>query len=525
MPDEIDDDVPVYFSPGDDNVDLGEEVDKKALLEDEPPIEWSRYKPEKTLEEAAYEAEKKGEVKILGKSNKKLKRHESNPGASDKRSSNEANGDSHKGGKSKKSGEDSSILQTATGKLRDMRAKLGIANRKEVDLTQFTSGTSDNEIQRNQESRSSSNITDFPFMKLLIGLSAINIFAVGLWCGSFIFPKTKMETSLVKDSQLTSKKVGKLVGDTTFSSIVERVSPVVVNIDTRFKRRSQRKQMRIDYGGANQDQASGVIITSTGHILTNNHVIPKNTQIRVTLHDGREFSAKVVGRDSYTDLAVIKIDTVNLPVAKFGQIHKMHSGDWAIVIGSPYGLDHSVTIGVISALDRTVADFNHHVPFIQTDAAINPGNSGGPLVNIDGEIIGIATGAVRSGARGIAFAIPIDIANRVSKRLIKDGMIARPYFGVYMQDVDPGRKKARTLPSNPIFVMIRNVVPNGPADQSGLRRGDIIRKVNGTPVNSSDEVRAFIKISSPGDVLDFTVQRGKSVVDKKVKLGIYPKDL
>ena len=521
MPDEIDDDVPVYFSPGDENVDLGEEVDKKALLQDEPPIEWSRYKPEKTLEEAAHEAEKKGEVKILGKSNRKLKRHGSDKDASSERSSNQANGDS----KPKKSGEDSSILQTATGKLRDMRAKLGIANRKEVDLTQFSSGASDNDEQPEQKLKPSSKLTDFPFMKLLIGLSAINIFALGLWCGSFLFPKSKMETSLLKDSQISSKKVGKLVGDTTFSRIVEQVSPVVVNIDTRFTRRSKDKKARIDYGGSNQDQASGVIISSTGHILTNNHVIPKNTQIRVTLHDGRDFPAKIVGRDSYTDLAVIKIDTNNLPVAKFGQIHKMHSGDWAIVIGSPYGLDHSVTIGVVSALDRTVADFNHHVPFIQTDAAINPGNSGGPLVNIDGEVIGIATGAVRSGARGIAFAIPIDIANRVSKRLIKDGMIARPYFGVYMQDVDPGRKKARTLPSNPIFVMIRNVVPNGPADQSGLRRGDIIRKVNGTPVNSSDEVRAFIKISSPGDLLDITIQRGKSVVDKKVKLGIYPKDM
>lgn len=518
MPDEIEDDVPVYVSGADDSIDLTENVDKKALLEDEPPIEWSRYKPEKTLEEAAEEAEQKGEVKIKGRSNKDPNNEPSAPDKS-------VNPFIESMQKAESS---SSVLQTATSKLRAMRNKLGIANRKEVDLSQFSSTAG-------AEDSSSAGVTAShpgakpPVNKLLIILTAVNVFALGIWCGSFLFPSNRMQTSLVEeDKALNNPKLSgksKLMGDTTFSNIVEKLSPSVVNIDTRYVRRNQNKKLSVDYGGSNQDQASGLIISSNGHILTNNHVIPRNTQIRVTLFDSREFPAKVVGRDSYTDLAVIKIDAKNLPIAKFGQIHKMHSGDWAIVIGSPYGLDHSVSLGVISALDRKVVDFNHHVPFIQTDAAINPGNSGGPLVNIDGEVIGIATGAVRSGSRGIAFAIPIDVANRVAKKIVRFGAVARPYLGIYMKNIDPNRKKARSLPSNPVNVQIGKVVPGGPADICGLRRGDIILKVNGSVVNSADEVRAFIKTSSPGDILKMSLQRGVNIVEKNVKLGLYPENM
>ncbi len=541
MPDDIDDDVPVYFSPGDDSTEVNEDIDRKALLEDEPPIEWSRYKPEKTLEDASKEASEKGEVKIRGKSNKDKDTRITSFGLQSLKKNGE------RSDRATDSGSDAEN-QSASQNLRDMRNKLGIGNRVEVKLSHFenrggseplpgaSSGGADKFVSGSaaEKSGEDSLLAGFGatvpkrWAKPILALLVLNVFAMGLWCGSFLFPNSRTTSSLVPDitpggEADKDKKAEFLRGDTTFSKIVQRMNPVVVNVDTRH-RVGDGKSIR-DTGGYGQAQASGLVISSEGHILTNNHVIPQNTQIRITLSDGREFDAKVVGRDSYTDLAVVKINAKGLPVANFGDIHKMHPGDWAIVIGSPYGFDHSISLGVVSALDRKVADFNHHVPFIQTDAAINPGNSGGPLVNIDGEVIGIATGAVKSGARGIAFAIPIDVANRVAKKLIRDGRIARPYLGIYMRDIDPQRKKARTLPGNPIAVAVANVVPSGPADISGLRRGDIILKVNGTVVNSSDEVRAFIKSSAAGDILLMSIQRGLNVIEKRVKLGVYPDNL
>ena len=532
FPEDLEDDVPVYFSPGDDNVEIAENIDKKALLEDEPPIEWSRYKPEKTLEDASKEAKMMGEVKIRGKSNKDKDNRITSFGLKSIGQSGAAKGDKPR----EDSTDDSSDLPSpkpSEQKLLDMRNKLGIGNRVEVKLSHFEAPGDSSSPVESASSQTSQTRAEEPALlntlsprwrKILLGLTALNIFALGIWCGSFLFPNSRATTSFAGDQPSPGKNGEKsfVTGDTTFSKIVERLNPVVVNVDTRFRAADGAGR---GYGNSGQAQASGLIISSEGHILTNNHVIPENTQIRITLSDGRDFDAKVVGRDSYTDLAVVKIKGGNLPVAPFGNIHKMHPGDWSLVIGSPYGLDHSVSLGVISALDRKVADFNHHVPFIQTDAAINPGNSGGPLVNIDGEVIGIATGAVKTGARGIAFAIPIDVANRVAKKLIRDGKIARPYLGLYMRDYDPDAKKSRTLPGHPIAVTVANVVPGGPADISGLRRGDIILKVNGTVVNSSDEVRAFIKTSNPGDILVMSLQRGLNVIEKKVKLGLYPSNM
>lgn len=534
FPEDLEDDVPVYFSPGDDNVEIAENIDKKALLEDEPPIEWSRYKPEKTLEDASKEAKMRGEVKIRGKSNKDKDNRITSFGLKSIKQSGEAKGD--KPGED--SATDSSDLVTpkpSEQKLLDMRNKLGIGNRVEVKLSHFENPTGESSNKGAGSVEAAGIPVNAPvsdpigslsprWRKILLGLTALNIFALGLWCGSFLFPNSRTTTSFAVDHASQGKSTEKsfVSGDSTFSKIVERLNPVVVNVDTRYRAADGASR---GYGSSGQAQASGVIVSSEGHILTNNHVIPENTQIRITLSDGRDFDAKVVGRDSYTDLAVVKIKARDLPVAPFGNVHKMHPGDWSLVIGSPYGLDHSVSLGVISALDRKVADFNHHVPFIQTDAAINPGNSGGPLVNVDGEVIGIATGAVKTGARGIAFAIPIDVANRVAKKLIRDGTIARPYLGLYMRDYDPDAKKSRTLPGHPIAVTVANVVPGGPADISGLRRGDIILKVNGTVVNSSDEVRAFIKTSNPGDILVMSLQRGLNVIEKKVKLGLYPSNM
>lgn len=509
MSDERDDDVPIYFSPGDDNIEI-DEFDRKALLEDQPAHEWDRYKPAKTLEQAAEEARKAGEVKIRGMRNRRSSEEQEAESSTDRKTRSQ------------------SITMTRLKMITEHSGSDSIP-RLPVDEGEEASGV------HNVPRAPSPALQTAPAVetglsnawKLILGLLALNIFAVGIWCGSFLFPNSSHVSSLYEDESKPAAPVGSkekprkirlLKGDTTIADIVERLNPVVVNIDTRYAHEGTRPH------GPGQNQGSGLVIQSDGYILTNNHVIPANTQIRVTLDDRREFEGKVVGRDSYTDLAVIKIDANYLQTARLGSVDDLRPGDWAIAIGSPYGYDHSVSVGVVSALDRRV-DYDHHVAFIQTDAAINPGNSGGPLVNIDGEVIGICTSAVQSGARGIGFAIPVDLANSVSRKLMSEGSIARPYLGLYMRDIDPERKKARSLPSKPIAVVVNKVVAGGPAADAGFHPGDLIARVNGTPVHSSDEVRAFIHAARPGDTLDMDIVRNGISSRLKVKLGNYPSNI
>ncbi|MBZ0188916.1 MAG: trypsin-like peptidase domain-containing protein [Candidatus Obscuribacterales bacterium] len=516
MADERDDDVPIYFSPGDENIEL-EEFDAKALLKDEAPAhEWDRYKPAKTLEQASEEASMAGEVKIRGMRNRRMNGKTGEVSDSDKKTRTQSMTYTRLKQITQQSSSELPIARASyNGPMPDAdepgQAEDTIASRNSNAI-----GTG--EFRTMSEPGTISNI-----WKLVLGLLALNVFAVGIWCGSFMFPSQSNVSSLYEgesvevDSRKKGKKFRMLKGDTTVADVVERLNPVVVNIDTRYAHEGGRRP-----AGPGLSQASGLIIRSDGYIITNNHVIPNNTQIRVTLDDKREYVAKIVGRDAYTDLAVIKINANNLQVAPFGSVEDLRPGDWAIVIGSPYGYDHSVTVGVVSALNRQVNDFNHHVSFIQTDAAINPGNSGGPMVNIDGQVIGISTAAVQSGARGIAFSIPIDTANEVAKKLISEGSIARPYLGLYMKDIDPNRKKAQSLPGSPVAVAVHKVVNEGPGDRAGFLPADLITKVNGTPVHSSDEVRAFIRAGKPGDQIDMDIVRRGSAMKLKVILGTYP---
>lgn len=265
---------------------------------------------------------------------------------------------------------------------------------------------------------------------------------------------------------------------------------------------------------------SGVVIREDGFILTNNHVVGQADEIKVTLNDKREFQGKVVGRDSFTDLALVKIDTKGLPVAQMGTSKSLRPGDWAIAIGSPLGLDHSVTMGIISALGRSLNDINS-VDFIQTDAAINPGNSGGPLLNIRGEVIGLNT-AIRGDAQNIGFAIPIDIAKDVTEQLLKDGSIKRPYVGVYMQDVDEKLAKSLGVPGDTKGVLVAKVEPDGPAEKAGLLPGDVIEKVDGTAVASSKEVQRQIRAKKVNETVTFLVLRNGALTASTIKLGDYP---
>lgn len=265
---------------------------------------------------------------------------------------------------------------------------------------------------------------------------------------------------------------------------------------------------------------SGVVIRQDGYILTNNHVVGQADEIKVTLNDKREFQGKVVGRDSFTDLALVKIDATGLPIAQLGTSKNLRPGDWAIAIGSPLGLDHSVTMGIISALGRSLSDINS-VDFIQTDAAINPGNSGGPLLNIRGEVIGLNT-AIRGDGQNIGFAIPIDIAKEVVDQLVKGGTIKRPYVGIYMQDLNEKIAHAIGVPANTKGVLIAKVEPEGPAARGGLTAGDVIEKVDGKPVLTSKEVQKQIRSHKVDETVDFLVLRNGALTAATVKLGDYP---
>lgn len=266
---------------------------------------------------------------------------------------------------------------------------------------------------------------------------------------------------------------------------------------------------------------SGVIIRPDGYILTNNHVVRKADSVTVTLADKRTFKAQVVGRDSFTDLALLKIDANNLPVAKLGESKDIHPGDFAVAIGSPVGLDQTVTMGIVSALGRSLDGVGNGVSLVQTDAAINPGNSGGPLLNIDGQVIGINT-AIRGDAQNIGFAIPVDVARTVADQLLEHKTAAHPYIGIYMKDIDDELSRSLGLPPNSKGIVVARVAPGSPAAQAGLQVGDVIQKVDGSPVNSAKELQSQVRTHKTGDELHFLVARGNSLDGVAIKIGDFP---
>ncbi len=265
---------------------------------------------------------------------------------------------------------------------------------------------------------------------------------------------------------------------------------------------------------------SGFIFDGRGYILTNNHVVDGADNIEVTLNDGRKFKAKLVGADPYTDLAVIKIDGKNLPVAPLGDSSKVQIGEWAIAIGNPLGIQNTVTLGIISALDRTIPRPNgqgvmRHL--IQTDAAINPGNSGGPLINIKGEVIGVNT-AIIASAQGIGFAVAINTAKSIINDLITEGKVERAYLGVYIQDLT--KDIAETMGLNvEKGALITEVVKGSPADKAGLKRGDVIIKVDDTKIDSSGTLQDVIRGKKAGTKVTLTVIRDNKELTIDVTLG------
>ncbi len=341
-------------------------------------------------------------------------------------------------------------------------------------------------------------------------------------------------------------------GTSPFVKVVDAVLPAVVNIsaekvvkitspsfswpfDDFFKDffKDLPKQESKPQEQKSQTLGSGVIISADGYILTNNHVVAGFDNFVVKMSDKTEFKGKkvkIVGRDPKTDLAVLKVDTKdNLPFAKMGNSDNIKVGDWAIAIGIPFGLDGTVTVGVISAKGRSgvpLPEGPTYQDFIQTDAAINPGNSGGPLVNIRGELIGINT-AIRTttgGNIGIGFATPINLAREIADQLMTKGKIVRGYLGVRPQEITKDLKDAMNLKSTE-GVLIGEVLDNTPAAKAGIKAGDVITKFDGKKVTDLNQFRRMVAEVSPGTSVDIDVNRDGKIMNFSAKLTEMPDEV
>jgi len=266
--------------------------------------------------------------------------------------------------------------------------------------------------------------------------------------------------------------------------------------------------------------ASGTIITPNGYILTNYHVVRDAKKISAITKDGKKYDAGIIGKDKFSDLAVIKIDAQSLTPAPLGDSCKVRAGDWAIAIGSPLGLGNTVTFGIISNINREVPLSN--INFIQTDAAINPGNSGGPLLNINGEVIGINT-AIAGRAQGIGFAIPINIAKEISGQLIAGKTIPRPWIGIAMSSLDSEElTKALGVPPNTKGILVNDVLPESPADKAGLTQGDIIQRVDGKRIFEPKELQCIIRSIPINSNISIQFLRGSKMMGTTVKVIQWP---
>lgn len=346
-----------------------------------------------------------------------------------------------------------------------------------------------------------------------------------------------------------------------FTGLVKKASPAVVNISTtqHITGRSYPGMPDLgqgpfgdwfrhffgdqlpppnDNGDNNGDQAppdngriyeakslgSGFIISKDGYILTNYHVVKDADEIIVKLSDRRQFPAKVIGEDELSDIALLKIDASKLPVVNIGSDDKLEVGEWVLAIGSPYGFDHSVTAGIVSAKGRSLSD-EQYVPFIQTDVAINPGNSGGPLLDTAGEVVGINSQIYSrtGGYMGLSFAIPIDVAMKVADQLKKNGHVVRGWLGVVIQSVDRGLAKSFGM-KRPEGALIARVLPGSPAEKGGLRVGDVIMKFGDEQVNTSGALPPLVGRAKPGDQIKVEVLRNGQHKIIKVKVGELPEN-
>jgi serine protease DegQ len=323
----------------------------------------------------------------------------------------------------------------------------------------------------------------------------------------------------------------------SFNDAVSRATPSVVNIFTSKEIRSQRHRLLDDpifrrfFGENLPDEAqrasslgSGVIVSSSGYVLTNHHVVEAADEIEVALADGKKLLAKVVGNDPETDLAVLRVTAEALPAIVFGSSDALKVGDVVLAIGNPFGVGQTVTAGIVSALGRTGLGINTFENFIQTDAAINPGNSGGALVDAGGNLVGINT-AIYSrtgGSMGIGFAIPVSTAKVVLEQIIKTGGVARGWIGVELQEISPALAESFRL-GNQRGALIAGVLRGGPADKAGIKPGDVVVEIQGKPVADPTAMLNMIAALAPGAPAKMKLKRQGQDVDATTNVGRRPK--
>ncbi|WP_436872290.1 trypsin-like peptidase domain-containing protein [Acinetobacter haemolyticus] len=346
-------------------------------------------------------------------------------------------------------------------------------------------------------------------------------------------PKPTIASDGVK---MPAEKVEPLVdtnrmgGVVSYNAAVKVAAPAVVNIFTTQKIKQPNHPLLIDpvfrefFGNQIPQQpknenslGSGVIVRADGYILTNNHVIAQAEQIVVALYDGRRAEAKVIGTDPDTDLAVIKIELDKLPVLPF-KLSGNEVGDVVLAIGNPFGVGQTVTQGIISATGRSDLGINTYEDFIQTDAAINPGNSGGALIDVAGNLIGVNTAifSQSGGSLGIGFSIPAKVCQQVLNSILKDGRVVRGWLGI---SLIPNNLDENVLTAKPVGVLVADVLRGGPADQAGVKRGDIIVQVNDEQISSASHLINYVALQAPESMIDVVVERDGKQQKLEVKVG------
>jgi len=373
--------------------------------------------------------------------------------------------------------------------------------------------------------------------KQLIYIPALLFLVIGIFCLPLVTPVAAQDAGLQ-----SLRESGR-----AFRSVAKQVSPAVVFIQSEKELKGNSgyynpfegtpfgdEFFRHFFGQPPQQQphqnapkrhsvgqGSGFIISDDGYIITNNHVVGEADRVTVRLLDGREFTAKTVGTDPPSDIAIIKIDAEGkLPFLKLGDSDKLEVGDWVLAVGNPFGLSHTLTAGIVSAKGRSGIGLNDYENFIQTDAAINPGNSGGPLVNLDGEVVGMNTAIFsRSGGyMGIGFAIPINMIKNVREQLIEHGSVTRGRLGVYIQDLTKDLADSFGLEQKQ-GILVAKVVENSPAEEAGLKQGDVIVELDGNPVEKVAKFRNRIALTHPGTKVTLTIVRDGKKQEIKVKIG------
>lgn len=326
-----------------------------------------------------------------------------------------------------------------------------------------------------------------------------------------------------------------------FSDIASSVSPAVVNISTtKVVRReimpffedpfsdllNPFRDFRMPKKWKEQSLGSGAIVSPDGYIITNNHVVEQADEIKVTLLDKRSFKAKIIGADSKTDVAVIKVDAKDLPTIQWGDSDKLKVGEFVLAIGNPFGLHHTVTMGIISAVGRANVGIADYEDFIQTDAAINPGNSGGPLVNIKGELIGVNTAifSKSGGYQGIGFAVPSNMVRSVMDQLERKGKVTRGWLGVTIQELTPELSQKFGLKITK-GALVGDIAKGSPAEKAGIKRGDILLEFNGKKVKDVGNLRNMVAQSKVDSEVSLTVLRGDKEYLFKVVIAELPKDI